>query len=240
MSNILFGNENDNPNNQTELSGEDALKLLVGEGAKYATPEEMAKAMIHGQNHITTLEAEATTFKDQQAQQSSIDTILEAIKSGNQQPQQKPDDNPNPADQQTPGAEPVDIVQAVQDAMAKQNADTTAKGNAKKVLDALTKEFGAQASAMYSKVGNDLGVDLDKLSEQSPEAVIKLVAGQQPAHHITNSLPGSTQQQAPVNIGGELTRSKINTMFKNGELTREAKFKLEHAQAQKLGSQFFD
>jgi len=57
MSNTLFSNnENDNSNDQNELTGEDSLKLLVGDGKKYATVEDLAKGMVHGQNHITTLE----------------------------------------------------------------------------------------------------------------------------------------------------------------------------------------
>lgn len=239
MSNILFGNNESDSNNQ-ELSGEDSLKLLVGEGAKYSTVEEMAKAMVHSQNHITTLETEATTFKDTQAKQTSIDDILAAIKAGNDNQQQAPDDNQNAADQQNSGSEQVDIVQTVKDALAAQNAETSANTNTSLVRDTLAKALGDNAGAMYSKVGNDLGVDLDKLSETSPQAVIKLVTGQQPAATVSNSLPGSTVNTQPTNISGELTRSKINAMYKAKEITREAKFRLEHSQAQKLGNNFFD
>jgi len=54
MSNILFSDNNSDSNNQTELTGEQALQLLVGESAKYSSVEDMAKAMVHSQNHITT------------------------------------------------------------------------------------------------------------------------------------------------------------------------------------------
>jgi len=237
MSNRLFSNNETDSNNQ-ELSAEDSLKLLVGEGAKYATVEDMAKAHLHGQNHITKLESEATTFKDAQAKQTSIDDILAAIKAGKDD-QQQSDDNQIQADQHDKRSEQVDIVQTVKDALAAQTAQTNATSNVTLVKDTLAKALGDNAGSVYSKVGNDLGVDLDKLSEQSPEAVIKLVTGQQPAGR-TSGLPGSTVNQQPQDLGGELTRSKINAMYKNKELTRDAKFRLEHSQALKLGSRYFD
>ena len=240
MSNRLFGNKEDDSKNE-ELSGEDSLKLLVGDGAKYATVEDMAKAMVHSQNHITTLEGEATTFKDQQAKQTSIDDILAAIKTnGNQQQQQATDDNQTPADQQNNGSEQVDIVQTVKDALAAQTLESTAVTNSNLVRDTLAKSLGERAGDTYAKVGKELGVDLDAMSQTAPQAVIRLVTGQQPAANVTNSLPGSTVLNQQQNITGELTRSKINKMYANKEINREAKFKLEHAQAQKLGSQFFD
>ncbi len=239
MSNILFSNNDDGSKNESELSGEQALQLLVGENAKYATVEELAKAAVHGQNHITKLETEAATFKDAQAKQSSIDEILAAIKAGSDTTQQ-PDDNLNNADQHNKGSEQVDIVQTVQDALAAQTATNTADSNATLVKETLAKVLGDNAGKTYSKVGNDLGVDLDQLSKTSPQAVIKLVTGQTPSARQSNSLPGSTVNLQPQDLSGELTRSKINAMYKNKELTRDAKFRLEHAQAEKLGRAYFD
>lgn len=239
MSNSLFSNNDDSSNNGNELTGEDALKLLVGDGCKYATAEELAKAMVHGQNHITTLEQEATTYKDAQAKQTSIDDILAAIKAGkdNQPPA---DDNQNQADQHDIGSNEVDIVQTVKDALAAQTAETNATTNVKQVEATIGKALGDKASSVYSKVGNDLGVDLDKLSETSPEAVIKLVLGQRQVAPTNNSLPSGTVNQQAPDLSGELTQSKIQKMYDNKEISRDAKFRLEHKQAEKLGSAFFD
>ena len=240
MSNILFSNNEDSSNNESELNGEQALKLLVGEGAKYATVEELAKAAIHGQNHITKLETEATSFQDAQAKQTSIDDILAAIKDNGSGQQQATDDNLNNADQHDQGSEQVDIVQTVKDALAAQTATVTAETNATLVKETLAKALGDNAGSVYSKVGNDLGVDLDQLAKTSPQAVIKLVTGQQPASRQPNSLPGSTVFQQPEDLSGELTHSKINALYAKGGMTRDAKFRLEHAQAQKLGRAYFD
>lgn len=238
MSNRLFSDNEDTSNNQNELSGEDSLKLLVGDGCKYATVEDMAKGMVHSQNHITTLEQEATSFKDAQTKQTSIDDILAAIKTGSDNPKQ--DDNLTHADQHDNGSEQIDIVQTVKDAMEAQNAQTTASANVSTVKSTLAKSLGDRAGALYSKVGKSLGVDLDKLSEASPQAVIQLVTGQQPATSANSSLPSSMVNQHQQDNSQELTHSKIATMFKDGKITRDAKFKLEHSQAQKLGNAYFD
>jgi hypothetical protein len=239
MGNRLFSDNDDNSNNQNELSGEDSLKLLVGEGCKYASVEELAKAAVNGQNHIATLEKEATTFKDIQAKQTSIDDILAAIKAdGNNA--NNTDDNQTPADQQKPGSEPVDIAKTVEEALARQNSANSAQANTKLVSDTLSKALGDRVSTVYSKVGNDLGVDLDELSKTSPEAVIRLVVGQGQPNQNQSHLPGGRFDRDSTDLSGELTRSKINELYAKGGMTREAKFKLEHEQAAKLGSKFFN
>lgn len=59
-----------------------ALDEIVGEGKKYATVEDLAKATVHAQNHIATLEAEAAqwregiqrTVEQQRQQQQNVNT----------------------------------------------------------------------------------------------------------------------------------------------------------------------
>ena len=129
-TNSLFSNNESDSNNQTELSGEDSLKLLVGDGKKYLTVEDMAKGMVHSQNHITTLESEATTLKDNQAKQTSIDDILAAIKSNGNNEQQQSDDNRQQADQHASDSNnTVDIAQQIKEAKATQKDPNSAANN---------------------------------------------------------------------------------------------------------------
>lgn len=242
MSNTLFSNnENDNSNDQNELTGEDSLKLLVGEGKKYATVEDLAKGMVHGQNHITTLEQEATSHKAQQEKQSTLDDVLALIKTNASS--NPPDDNQNPADQQNNDSAPVDIQQQIKDALALQNQTNSAAANVQQVTAALSKALGSRVNEVYASVGKELGVDLDKLSETSPEAVIKLCTGQgQTAPQQTN-LPPGTQLNHPRNanvVDGQLNYKGIQELFAKGGMSREKKLQLEHSQAVKLGSTFFD
>lgn len=240
MSNELFSNNNDDSNNQTELSGEDSLKLLVGEGCKYATVEDLAKGMVHGQNHITTLESEATTLKDNQAKQTSIDDILAAIKAGDTTNQQQ-NDNQQQADPLVKDtSQPVDITQQIKDALDERATSDNATANVQKVTDSLSKSLGARANEVYTRIGKELGVDLDELAKTSPEAVIKLCTGQQQQGSQQHSLPASTVHTTHTPAGGELNYAGIQELYKKGGMSIDQKFRLEQQQAQVLGSRFFN
>lgn len=247
MSNILFKNKESDSNNQNELSGDDSLKLLVGEGKKYATVEDLAKGMVHGQNHITTLETEATSFKEAQAKQTSIDDILTAIKANATTEQQTPGDNQLPADQQKGDPkDTVDIAQQIKTAMAEQAQTSSAATNTELVSSTLSKSLGARANEVYTAVGKDLGVDLDELSKTSPEAVIKLCTGQQIALNPQTGITPANQHrqelpQANPNLqAGQMTYEMIQVHAAETKMPREERFKLEMAQALELGDHFYD
>ena len=239
-SNSLFSNNESDSNNQNELSGEDSLKLLVGEGKKYLTVEDMAKATIHGQSHITKLEQEATTFRDAQTKQTSIDDILAAIKGGNTNQQQQ-DDNQQQTDQSnTDSRDNVSITQQIQDALATHEQGNQATSNVKRVTESLGKVLGARANEVYTKVGRELGVNLDELAKTSPDAVIQLCTGQGQPSQNNGSLPRTTFTNTTTDLSGELNHKGIQELFAKGGMSREKKFELEHKQAIKLGSSYFN
>lgn len=235
--NSLFSNNNADSNNQ-DVTGEDALKLLVGESGKYKTVEDLAKAALHGQSHISDIEKENATLRDAATKQSSIDDILNAIKGQGDNQQQ--DDNQNQNDNSGDGSNEVDVKQTVIDIMAQQSNATAANNNKKAVQDKLSEELGDNAGKLYSKTGDELGVDLDKLSEQSPQAVINLVLQRRPQRNADNTLQSSTVRHGQQKFdSGELTHAKIQEMYKEGKIRRDEKFKLEHAQLTKLGRDKF-
>lgn len=247
MSNILFSNKENDSNNQKELTGEDSLKLLVGEGKKYATVEDMAKGMVHGQNHITNLEQEATAFKANAQKQSSIDDILAAIKKGgggndDNNNQQKSDEQGAADQQQQAANQQVDIATQIKDALAAQSQSQQANVNVQLVTDSLSKSLGNRANEVYTSVGKSLGVDLDELAKTSPEAVIKLCTGQATPAQQQGNLPQGTftPSQQNTSLNGELNYKGIQELFAKGNMSREKKFQLEMSQALKLGDSFYN
>lgn len=242
--NELFSNKEDGSNNQNELTTEQSLELLVGDGKKYANAGELAKAMVHSQNHITTLETEATTLKEQATKQHSIDDILAAVKSNGNNEQQQSDDNQNLVNQQSGDSnQPVDITQQIKDEMAKQQQTTSAANNVTTVTNALGKSLGARANEVYMKVGKELGVDLDELSKTSPEAVIKLCTGQQTVvHQQGETFASQYNQQVPTVVNDEslMNLEQIKAHAETIKMPREERFKLEMANALKQGDSFFD
>jgi type III secretory pathway component EscV len=239
-TNSLFSNNEVDSNNQTELSGEDALKLLVGDGAKYKTIEDLAKGMVHGQAHITKLETEATTLNENAQKQTSIDEILAAINAD--KGQQQHTEQQEQTDQSTQQPDTVDIATQIKNALAEQAQTTNAQDNIKKVTDSLGKSLGVRADEVYSRVGKDLGVNLDELSKTAPDAVIRLCTGQQSAVQQQGDLTQSQHSAALTQqtLMSELTQTGIQELYAKGGMTREQKFTLEMNNAVSLGDKFFD
>lgn len=224
-----------------EVTGEDALKHMVGDGAKYATVEDLAKAALNGQVHISKIEQENATLRDSTDKAKGIDDILAALK-GTQQ-QQTTDDTHPPADQQKPGgSDEVSVADQIKAALEQRDANTVNKAedaNVVKVIDDLAKIYGDKALDVYQAVGKEMGLDLEALAKKSPAAVMKLVADARPASN-TSGLPQSTQTftQDPI-AGGVMTKSAIEKQFKEGKLDRYAKIALENEMLTQLGSDKF-
>lgn len=233
--NRLFG-DNENDSNNQNVSGEDALKLLVGEEAKYKTPEELAKAMLFGQQHITEIEKENATLREDKDKAASIADILAAVKAPT--PEVKPETPP--ADPQPNVLASDDVQSLINKALANKDASTLALSNQTAVKDALSKALGDKAGQAYTDMGSSLNVDLDELSAKSPQAVINLVLQQRP-NVEQQEAPASTMQYPNGNstTNTAATYKEIQVQFKAGKLTRVQKHDLENSQLTKLGSDKF-
>jgi hypothetical protein len=221
----------------SEVTGEDALKHLVGDGAKYATVEEMAKGMLNGQLHISQIEKENAGFRDTSTQAKGIDDILAALK-GQQQP--PTDGNQLPADQQKPaGSDEPTVAEQITAALATRDANTVTQAedaNVVKVIDDLAKIYGDKALDVYQAVGKEMGLDLESLAKKSPAAVMKLVADARPAANNNSGLPQSSHNTDLTQVqGGVMNQTAINKQFAEGKLSRYEKIALENEMLTKLG-----
>lgn len=245
--NSLFSNNESSSNNQNEqeneLSAEASLALLVGEGKKYADAGALAKAMVHSQKHITTLESEATTYKENEQKQTSIDEILAAIKSDGNNEQQQSDDNQNDGDHQhSDSNKTVDIAQQIQTALAESDLLKSAQANVASVTASLSKALGSRAGEVYEAVGKSLGVNLDELAKTSPEAVIKLCTGQQQVvqqQGQTFQTQHTQQEHVVISDVSQMNSVQLKVHCAEVKMPREERFKLEMANALKQGDSFF-
>lgn len=241
QENSLFDNQQ-----PKEISGEDALKLLVGEEGKYSSVEELAKAMVHSQNHIQQLESENHTFKEQVQKQASIDEVLAAIQQQQAQPPASENVPPqDPSGDTPPKSEPVDIDSRIEEYLNSRDAQSRAKANRAKVLDSLAQQLGEAASERYKATAQRLGVNLDKLAEESPDAVINLVVGSQtprPDHQVkqTRSQGSSLGRRTPAHAASNpMSYKAIQEQFAKGAITRAQKHTLETEGLLNLGSDEF-
>lgn len=229
----------DGEKQQQEVTGEDALALLVGDSAKYKTVEEMAKAMVNGQLHISTLETENAGLRDSASKATHMEEILKAINEGKAP---GTDDN-NSADQQmdnTDTNEQVDMEALLEQKLNARDTASTEKSNQQKVTDALASKYGDRAAEMYRKAGKANGVDLDKLAATSPQAVINLVAGQPTSSSHQQSLPDGHTRVPSNNVAGNaMTKAAIDKRYANGEISRHVKTQLEFEGLESLGADAF-
>ncbi len=237
IDDLLANKQNDQI---ADITGAEALEHMVGEGKKYATAEDLAKAALNGQVHISKIEQENATLRDTSTSAKGIDDILAALK-GQQQP--PTDGNQLPADQQKPaGSDEPTVAEQIAAAFAKRDqgqVDQKEDANLNETVELLAKQYGDKATAVYAQVGHDLGIDMEALAKKSPQAVMKLVNDARPASN-TNGLPQSSQTytQEPL-AGGVMTKTVIDKMFKEGKLDRNQKIVLENEMFTKLGRDKF-
>jgi len=89
----IFGGEGDNQSTNNAPATTDAglFTALVGEGQKYKTPEELAKAYTNADQFIETLKEENRKLREQAASAKTIDEVLERMSKQNVAPE---DDTP--------------------------------------------------------------------------------------------------------------------------------------------------
>lgn len=237
IDDILAGNADQAMN---DISGEDAMKHLVGEGAKYATVEDMAKAMLNGQVHISQIEKENATFRDTSTQAKGIDDILAALKGTKDSDDGNHHDDDN---HHKGGSDELSVAEQIKAALEQRDANTAAQAedaNVVKVIDDLGKLYGDKALDVYQAVGKEMGLDLEALAKKSPAAVMKLVADARPASNNNSGLPQSSHNNGVAQVqGGVMNQSAIKKQFDEGKLSRNEKITLENEMLTKLGSEFF-
>lgn len=203
---------------------------VVGEGKKYASVEAALASVPHAQNHISQLEQENQTLKQQLEemqgkvqQATTADDILAQITAS-----QKPDgDQPV----QTAGLDE----QAVLQLLEKREAAKRAEQNQTAVTKELVTKYGDETKAVEAlqTKAEELGVDFDYMKElaaRSPKAVLTYFDVQSKPNEnkvvpTSNSVStaqyqGNQQQQYDCSVShlGTTTEDLVNAMRNAGRL----------------------
>lgn len=219
-----------------DLSSDEALKLLVGEDAKYKTNADLAFGHLNGQSHINKIEEENAALKEKVSQAVSVQTLLDEVKKTNSNVIPVVD-KPVSDDLQKQVSIQEDIAKAVRSEFQKESLQKKQSDNVTLVKTKLSEKLGSRAGDIYAQVGSTLGVNLDVLSKESPEAVISLVVKNRPDSTTTEGLQTSTVRSTH---GGEILSHKaITLLFKEGKLTRDEKYKMQIEQRKLLGAKAF-
>lgn len=178
----------DNQSHMTDPSASDFLDQLVGEGRKYGSAEELAKAYFHADGFINHLKKESSELREELNKSMKLEDIL------NTKEQQEKEVTPEAPTDQTPPATPEDLspVQTAEDSTPDLAAEVRRvleeedhKRKTQQNLDSIVSRMkemydGDQAKIRehFDRKSGELGVDSDYLLDvaaRSPKAFYDLM-----------------------------------------------------------------
>lgn len=203
---------------------------LVGEGKKYATVADLAKAYKHINEHVVTLQSENKQYREKLEQAKTIDEVLAALETG------------KPAEQETPtkaGLSKDEVLSIMQEQASQQRREA----NTNTVVSKMAEMFGGKEKAEKAFVdkASELGVTvkyLEDMAATSPTLVLrhfesqgKEDVGVRPTSSSVNT-PGEPTTDQPMTMSDYLKKARAEG---RREPTLEEMEKLYDAEAKKLG-----
>jgi hypothetical protein len=129
----------------TQPSQSEIVAALVGEGKKYKTVDDLAKAYVHADDFIEQLKAENRQLKEQTVANKTIDDVLERL-----QQQQ----TTQPVDQQVTVKQPSveDLTKLVEATVTGLETRKKREDNIRRADSRMKELFGEQAAAKFAEV----------------------------------------------------------------------------------------
>lgn len=206
----------------SSVTPEQALEELVGEGKKYSSVAELAKAHLHSEVHIGRLETENGDYREKLSKASTVEEILSKLQPGQQQQQQAPathEQHQDPMQHQ-------DLAKVTEETLEKLLQKRQQEANLKSFEAALLQKFGPAAATKYEEVKNAFtGVDFDAVAAANPTAALKFFgveSGQAPSNTAPNL--GRSLNTSDAMEGTELALWKMRQA--NPKMSRDTYFRL--------------
>ncbi len=186
---------------------------LVGEGKKYASDEDMAKAYVNADTHIGTLTSENQQLREQLAERQSVTDALEELKRVQIAPNQSQLENT------TPVLDEGKIADLVAKTVQSLNTDGVKKVNREEASQKMLMAWGGEEGSrkVLLEKATVLGVSeefLRGVAESSPAAFYQLVGLAGTTTGMTQGTGTVADQgintgdgQGPTGLGGTLTEN---------------------------------
>lgn len=160
-------------------SGQSALNDLVGEGKKFKTPDDLAKAKLESDRFIEKLQNEQRELREELSKRLSAEEALRRaqeagsrVETGATTPQ-----TPPPQRQQE---STVDIMSEVEKVLNRRDQQKTTQSNIEQVTSKMTSTYGTvdKAAEVVQLKAQELGMSVAKLQElasENPKAFFTLL-----------------------------------------------------------------
>ena len=195
------------------------LKTITREDGtpKYASIDVALDAIVHKDNHIAQLEAEAQVLAEMARENETLKQTLERLK-GNTMNEEKP--NSRPAESGGLSEEAVNEI--VERKLTGRQQTEAAINNVKRVQTTLVSRFGSEAAAQQAIIARakELGVSTEKLkldSAQSPDYVLALFGN---STHVPAPNTGTVNLSRPQPTDNEVKRPDKSVISGRGATDR--------------------
>lgn len=225
------------------------LDVLVGEGKKYSSPEELAKGALAAQEHIQRLEAEAAASRERDLARLEELAQYKNLRTQTPQPSPQAPQEPQKNEQRVLPTDE-DLVNRVREITRQDQLEQKRASNVNEVAARLVDHYGdaTKANQAMQQKALDLGVSIEFLMDsaaQSPKAFYQTVGlndvnRQAPAPRSAVNTE-ALRTQNPQGTAREGTYQwYAERMKENPKLRNSAKFQMEmHNKAMEVGEDAF-
>jgi hypothetical protein len=196
---------------------------LVGEGKKYRTADEAARAIIEKDNFIERLQQENATARQELRSRTNLEEVVAQLRGT---PAAQPEPQPNREIAPTPRQEPVvetetDIETLIRNLLKQEKDKDQKTKNLETAQNGLRERFGADYKQTLKSIVDELGVSeqfVNDLAAKSPTGFLKLIDSVKAPDDRAPVTPPPSRTQVAPNGGGrrnkayydELRRTNIN------------------------------
>lgn len=181
------------------------LDQLVGDGKKFKTIEDLAKAKLESDAFIERLKQENAGIREDLNTRVRMEELLERLEGGSSEGTNSQGNNQN--QDNSPDNSP-DIETLIEQKLQRRDAERTASQNLAAVKAALEKYFGEDFKAKLATRIADLELnetELNALAKTSPKAFLKLVGVEQRQDTSPYQAPTSRTNVPVTPTGGQKT-----------------------------------
>ncbi|CAB4170081.1 hypothetical protein UFOVP1528_40 [uncultured Caudovirales phage] len=190
------------PNDNTSSSGDPTtgpVATLVGEGRKYRSIDDLAKAYLSADEFLERIKGENAELREQLNKAKTIDDVLERLKTDTSSTSTDHDVTTSPS-----GLSAKDVQRIVSETISSAEGTRTRDGNLQKADAEMRKVFGDKAGEVFAKEAAtpQMRKALMDLAAVSPEKFVALFAPARTGNTSVES--GSSVNSAALN-GGNAT-----------------------------------
>jgi hypothetical protein len=188
---------------------------LVGEGKKYKTVQDLARAVLHKDVHITRIEGENSQVREELATRISYQDFLDQIKS-NQGNSQDPQDSGDTTEKSA--IKPEDVADLVLQKLNQTQQQQTASQNEALVVNKLTEVLGPNYASKLRQQAAELGLsdaEVKSLAQRNPKALFRMFGIDADRQVETFEAPVRTQQSGFAPTGQKRGKTYYDEIYKS-------------------------